>query len=70
MRIAPLTGLRLFSMNVSSSSSTSNGMTEADIQMLAPTAASAARRQTERTSTLRPASRAVPYAWVIAKTLA
>src|SRR5688572_27468580 len=68
-RIHPLTGLRLFSMNVSLSSSTSNGMTDADVQTLAPTATSAAVTQTERTSTLRPAIRAVAHAWVASNAL-
>ena len=45
-------------------------MTDADVQTLVPTARSAASRQTERTSTLRPAIRAVPYAWVASNALA
>ena len=69
-RIHPLKGERLFSMSVSLSSSTSNGMTDADVQTLVPTARSAASRQTERTSTLRPAIRAVPHAWVASNALA
>src|SRR5687767_5445462 len=69
-RIQPLKGARLFSMSVSLSPSTSNGMTDADVQMLVPTARSAPSRQTERTSTLRPAIRAVPHAWVASNALA
>src|SRR5688572_4142879 len=69
-RIQPLTGDLDFSMKVSLSSRTSNGMDDADVQMLVPTAVSAASRQTERTSTLRPAIRAVPYAWVASNALA
>ena len=69
-RIHPLKGDWLFSMKVSLSSSTSNGMTDADAQTLVPTATSAASRQTERTSTLRPAICAVPHPCVASNALA
>ncbi len=41
-----------------------------DVHTLTPTATSAASRQTDLTSTLRQASRPVPYGWVASNALA
>ena len=42
---------------------------DTDVHALTPTARSAASTQADLTSTLRPASRAVPYAWVASNAL-